>query len=136
MNEAAFDLPAGFSDRTVTCLTGKSPQGEGVLLLVERRILPEGMSLREAISAMTKTAMTRFINYQVLYEREVEVASRPALDVGARWRTETAEPVYDRRVHFTSGDAWLIVIGEAPMGERDFCDAYVDRVIGTLKLRE
>ena len=137
MNEAMFDLPdAGFVDQTVTCLTGTSPNGEGVLLLVERRPLPVDMSLRQAVAALVKDLMTRHIGYQVLFEREVEVASRPALDVGARWRTEGGAPIYDRRVHLTLGETWLSVIGEAPIAEREFCEAYVDHILASLQMRE
>ncbi len=137
MNEARFDLPdARFVDQTVTCLMGTSPSGEGVLLLVERRRLPVDMSLRQAVEANVKDAMTQNIGFRVLFEREVEVASRPALDVGARWRIEDGEPIYGRRVHLMLGEIWLIIIGEAPIAEREFCDAYIDHVLASLQLRE
>jgi hypothetical protein len=137
MNEAMFELPdVGFVDQTVTCLAGTSPNGEGVLLLVERRLLPVDMSLRQAVAALVKDAMTQHIGYRVLFEREVEVASRPALDVGARWRTENGEPIYDRRVHLTLGETWLIIMGEAPIAEREFCDAYIDHALASLQMRE
>lgn len=137
MNEAMFDLPdAGFVDQTVTCLAGTSPRGESVLLLIERRTLPATMSLRQAVAALSKDAMKRHIRYQVLFEREIEVASQPALDVGARWHTEEGEPIFDRRVHLTQGETWLILIGQAPIAEREFCEAYTDHVLASLQMRE
>jgi hypothetical protein len=137
MNEAMFDLPdAGFVDHTVTHLVGTSPGGEGVLLLVDRRPLPAAMSLRQVADALGKDAMRRFVGYQVLFEREVEVASQPGLDVGARWRTEGGTPIYVRRTHLAVGATWLIITGEAPIAEREFCDAYVDHVLASLQLRE
>jgi hypothetical protein len=138
MNEAMFDLPdAGFVDRTVTYLAGRSPGGHGVLLLAERRPLPEGVSLRDIVAAFGRDAMARFRGYQVLFEREIEVASRPALDVGARWRAEASgEPVYVRRTHFALGETWLIIAGEAPLAEREFCDAYTDHVLASLRIRD
>ena len=137
MNEAMFDLPdAGFVDQTVTSLVGTSPNGEAVLLLVERRPLPAAMSLRQVVAAVVKDAMTRHVRYQVLLEREVEVASRPAFDVAARWRAESGEPIYDRRVHLTLGGTWITILGEAPIAEREFCDAYVDHVLASLQIRE
>jgi hypothetical protein len=136
MNEAMFDLPdAGFVDQTVTCLTGTSPSGERVLLLVERRALPVNTSLRQAVAALVKDEMTRQVGYQVLFEREIEVASRPALDLGVRWRVES-EPIYGRRVHLTLGDTWLIIRGEAPIAEREFCEAYVEHVLASLQIRD
>lgn len=137
MNEAMFDLPeAGFVDHTVTYLAGNAPSGKGVLLLVERRPLPPDASLRQVAAAFGKDAMTRFAGYRVLFEREIEVASQPALDVGARWRADTGEPVYVRRVHLALGETWLIITGEAPIAEQEFCDAYVDHVLASLRIRE
>ncbi|UQA59898.1 DcrB-related protein [Polyangium aurulentum] len=136
MNEAMFDLPeAGFIDRTVTYLVGSSPGGNGVLLLVERRPLPVDTSLRQVVDALGKDAMTRFLGYRVLFEREIEVASQPALDVGARWRADSGEIVYVRRTHLALGETWLIITGEAPIIEREFCDAYIDHVLASLQLR-
>jgi len=137
MNEAMFDLPeARFVDQTVTCLMGTSPNGEGVLLLVERRRLPTDMSLRQAVAAYVKDAMTQHASYKALFDREIEVASRIALDVGARWRIDTGEPIYGRRVHLMLGETWLIIIGETPMAGREFCDACVDHVLASLKFRD
>jgi hypothetical protein len=137
MNEAMFDLPdAGFVDRTVTHLVGTSPGNDGVLLLVERRPLPVDKSLREVVAALGKDAMTRFLGYRVLFEREIEVASQLALDVGARWRSEAGEPVYVRRGHLALGETWLMITGEAPIGEREFCDAYIDHVLASLRIRD
>ena len=67
---------------------------------------------------------------------EVEVASHPAIDVGARWRAESGEPVDTRRTHLTLGSTWLIVAGEGPGAEREFCDAYVDHALASLRFRE
>jgi hypothetical protein len=137
MNEAVFDVPdAGFVDRTVTHLEGTSPGGNGVLLMVERRPLAVDKSLRQVVDALGKDAMTRFIGYRVLFEREIEVASQPALDVGARWCAESREPLYVRRTHLALGETWLIITGEAPIVEREFCDAYIDYVLASLRLRE
>jgi hypothetical protein len=137
MNEAMFDLPeAGFVDETVTCLTGRSPSGEGVLFMVERRRLPEGMSLPQGVAALVKDVMTQHTGYRVLFQRGVEVAGRPALDVGACWRTEHGAQIYERRVHLTVGETWLVIMGEAPIAEREVCEACVDHVLGSLRLRE
>jgi hypothetical protein len=136
MNEAMFDLPdVGFVDHTVTFLVGTSPGGAGILLLIERRPFPADKSLRQLVADHGKDATSRFLGYQVLFEREVEVASCPALDVAARWRTEEGEPVYARRAHLPLGSTWLMITGEAPFAEREFCDTYVDHVLASLRLR-
>jgi hypothetical protein len=137
MNEAAFDLPdAKFVDCTMTVLAGTSPSGAAVVLLVERRRLAVGKSLRQAAAEHGRDAMERLLGYTVIFEREVEIDARPAIDVGARWRTDEGEPIYTRRVHLTWGSTWLMIVGEAPGAEREFCDAYVDHVVASLRVRE
>ncbi len=74
--------------------------------------------------------------YTVLGEREVEVASFPAIDVSARWRTDAGEPIYTRRTHLVLGATWLVIACEAPFATRAACDAYVDQVLATFQLRD
>lgn len=137
MNEAMFDLPeAEFVDRTVTYLVGKSPAGNGVVLLVERRPYPGEKPLRQHATEHGIEAATRLRGYKVLFEREIEVAGQPAIDVGARWRADDGEPIYTRRTHLTMGPTWFIIAGEGPATDREFCDAYVDHVLTTIRLRE
>ncbi len=136
MNEAMFELPdAGFVDHTVTYLPATSPGGRQVLLLLERRPLGEGESLRQAVAEHGRDVAQRYFGYTVVFEREAQVASRPAIDVGARWRADTGEEIYTRRTHLLLGSARLIVTGEAPLVDQEFCDTYVDRVLATLELR-
>jgi hypothetical protein len=137
MNEAMFDLAeAGFVDRTVTYLEGTSPGGADVVLLVERQPFPEGKSLRQVTAQHVNDARKRLRGYSVIFQRDVEVAGLPAIDLGVRWREESGTPVYTRQTHLAVGGAWLIVAGEVPLAEREFCDAYVDRALGSLQLRE
>ncbi len=137
MNEAMFDLPdAGFVDHTVTYLPGKSPSGAEIVLLVERRPLPAGQSLREAVDAHGRDVAARYFGYTVVFDREVQVASRPAIDVAAEWRSDGGDAVFTRRTHLQLGSTRMIVTGEAPVAERDFCNGAVDHVLATLSLRE
>lgn len=136
MNEAAFDLPdSGFVDRTITYLEGKAPSGGDVVLLVERRPLPAGKSLRQAATENVNDARKRLRGFSVLFEREAEVAELPALDVGARWRDDKGM-IYTRQAQVAVGDTLLIIAGESPLEDRDHCDACVDHVIASLRLRD
>ena len=137
MNEAVFDVPdAGFVDHTVTYLAGTAPGGKGVLLLVERRPFPPASTLRQAVQAIGKDAATRFAGYRVLFERDILVGWRPALEVGARWRAEKGDPVYVRRVHLALAGTWLIFSSEGPVDEQALCDTHLDHVLATLRFRE
>lgn len=137
MNEAMFDLPeVGFVDRTVTYLEATSPAGGDVVLLVERHPLPEGKSLRQAMTEHVNDARKRLRGYSIIFQRDALVADFPALDLGVRWRDDDGAPIYTRQTHFALGSSWLIVAGEAPIADREFCDGYVDHVLGSLRLRD
>jgi hypothetical protein len=135
MNEAAFDLPDGFRDRTVTYLEGKSPEGTPVALLVQREPFPSGKTLRQVAAAHVNDAKTRLHGYVVLYEREILVDEVPAIDFGVRWRDDTGN-VYTRQAHLALDRTLLIVAGEVPFEERERCDTYVDHVLASLRLRD
>jgi len=133
MNEASFDLPpAGFVDRTVTYLEGKAPSGAAVVLMVERSPFPEGQSLRQAASAHVNDGKKRLRGYSLLFDRVSEIAGAPAIELGARWRDD-AGLVYSRQAHLVLGPTLLIVAGESPMEEQEFCDACVDHILATLR---
>jgi hypothetical protein len=136
-NEAAFDLPdAGFVDRTVTYLEGKSPAGNDVVFLMERHSFPQGKSLRQVTTDHIDDARRRLRGYSVLSQTDRQVCDLPAIDVGVRWRDESGEPVYTRQVHVVVGETWLIVAGEVHFEDRELCDAYVEQVVGSLRLRD
>ena len=86
LNEAKFELPDGrrIEDRTVTFLVGRSPRGAALMLLVERRPHAATSTLREAVDEHGRELERGYLGYAVLFDREVEVAGRPAIDVGAR----------------------------------------------------
>jgi hypothetical protein len=133
MNEASFDLPdVGFVDRTVTYLEGKAPSGVSVALMVERSRLPEGKSLRQMATAHMADGKKRLRGYSVLFERVTEIAGTDAIEMAARWRDD-AGLVYSRQAHLVLGPTMLILAGESPIEEREFCDAFVEHVLASLR---
>jgi hypothetical protein len=144
MNEAMFDLPEpGFVDRTLTCISGFTASGAELMLIVERRPLGRGTSLRQAVTEHTEDAETRFRGYKVLFEQEIQIAGHGAIDVGSRWRSDAGAAIYTRRVHLAldnaerevEGRVWLIFTCEVFYDERDAADAHLTHVIGSLKPR-
>ena len=144
MNEAMFDLPqTGFVDRTLTCISGFTASGAELMLIVERRPLERGTSLRQAVTEHMRDADARFRGYKPLFEQEIVIAEHGAIDVGSRWRSDAGAPIYTRRVHLAlenaerevGGRLWLIFTCEVFYDERDAADAHLTHVIESLKLR-
>ncbi len=132
MNEAAFDLPQGFVDRTVTVLEAATEDGEGVSIIVERSPLPRGQSLQQATKERLLTARKDVRGFSILYERDCEVARTKAIDVGTKWRDDDGI-VYTRSIHLALGDMLLIIAGEAGFEDRETCDRVLDHVAGSLR---
>lgn len=138
MNEAMFEMPpeGGFVDKTVTYFEGTSPSGADVILLVERQPFPDGKDLRGAVQEHVSHARTRLRGYSIVFEREAEVGGLPGIDLAARWRDDEGELVYTRQTHLQAGpDWWIIVAGESPLDDAEFCDSYVNHVLSTMRPR-
>lgn len=135
-NEAAFDLPdMGFVDRTVTLLQAESPGGGEIALLLQRFPLPVGKSLRDVVKTHLGQSTRSLRAYSVIFERDSEVSSAPAIEIAFRWRGED-NMVYTRQAHLVVGTQWLVVAANAPLAERETCDQLLEHVLSTLRVRD
>lgn len=136
MNEIAFELPEmGFVDRTLHVLGAKTESGDDLELLVNRRPIDEGKSLQEVVAERIAEARRTLRAYSVLFQRDLEVASLPGIDVGERWRNDSGM-VYTREVHFAVDRVALSISGNVPLEEKDLCDACMEHVIRTVSIRD
>ena len=132
MNEAAFDLPAGFVDRTVTHLEATTDDGGEVALLVERHPIGPDETLSNAVARRMTEARKETRGLTVLSERQIRVGDQPAIEVVSRWRDDD-DIAYTRAVHWMAGTTLLIVAGESSFQEREICDRVVEHVIGSIR---
>jgi len=133
MNEAMFELPdAQFEDGTITTLAGSS-RGAPVVVRFERAPLTSS-SLRDAVRAHERALANEQLAYVVLFERERQIAARPAFETGASFRGGEGEAVYSRRTHIGLGETRLILMGQAALGDREACDACVEHILETLRV--
>jgi hypothetical protein len=132
MNEARFDLPDGFVDRTITYFEGRSESGADHILSIERHPVPKGKSLRELVAQHQLEGRKKLRGFTVIFEREAKVGEEPAIEVATRWRAEDVM-VYTRQFHFVLGDTWLIAACEGPLEERVLGDRLIEHVVGTMR---
>jgi hypothetical protein len=136
MNEAAFELPeAKFVDNTVTMLEFKAPSGAELRLTIQRFPLEDGKSLRDVVTSHVGQASRTLRAHAVLWNRDSEISGAAAIEVAARWRGSDYM-VYTRQAHLAIEMIWLVIAGNAPLEEREICDEYLDRVLGTLRIRD
>jgi hypothetical protein len=133
MNEGAFELE-GFTDHTVHALDTTLPNGKRLTFVASRNPLPDGKSLREMVAEYLKQQARRLSGYAVLDQRDGEWAGAPALEVRVRWRHEGGV-LYQRQTHFALLDHCLFLGMTAPLDEQETCEARMEQVRSTLRLR-
>jgi hypothetical protein len=136
MNELAFELPdLGFRDVTVTELATQLAEGRSSTLVVHREPMREGASLHQLVADNLREAGIHQRGHEVIFQRESEIASRPAIEHAARWRGAQGM-VYTRQAHLVHEGHWLVFGASAWFEDRAKCDAYLDHVLATLRLRD
>ena len=135
VDEASFELPnLEVADRTVNVLELGGGAVPGLGLLVARSPFPVGKTLREVVGVHVEQERRSLRAWSLLFERDIEVEGQPAIELGTRWRGDSGM-VYQRQAHIGLPDIVLLLVGNAPLEERATCDAYMDHVLWTLRLR-
>jgi hypothetical protein len=131
IDEAAFELPhLSVVDRTVHAIE----LGPDLGLLLARRPFPTGRSLREDVAAYIDDERGRLRAFSLLHERAIEVAGRPALDLGVRWKSASGM-IYQRQAHIALGDLVLLLMGQGPLEHREQIDGHVELALETTTTR-
>jgi hypothetical protein len=105
-------------------------------LTVARNELPEGGSIVEAVEANLRRATIELRAHKLIGRREIQIGGVPAVEVATEWIDDQGEGVYTRQVHFAFGETWMTLAVNGPLGEREKCDAVIEEVEGTFRLRE
>jgi hypothetical protein len=152
MNEGAFELPEGagphpglradepryapgpFIDRTLHVLEGDLPGDAPLALVVHRAPFPPGKTLRELVLSRLTRERDQLAGHAVIEEREAAWAGAPALEISSHYR-QGDEVIYQRQAHLMLGDTWLYFALSAPYAEREACDARLDTLRASLRLR-
>jgi hypothetical protein len=135
-NELALDLPdVGFVDRTVTTLEAITPGGHVHALTVSRAPLADSADLAAHVKANLGRASVQLRSHQVLFVRDAEIASCPAIEVATQWRGALSW-IYTRQAHLAVSGQWLVFSANAPLDARETCDELLEQVLGTLRIRD
>lgn len=135
MNWAAFELPeAGIKDRTTHVVEIAHPEHEGITLVVYHEDFPPGKNLTQLAASRVAEEMARLKGYSVIERTETEWAGTPAVEVASRWRHE-GKVIYQRQAHLAVEGTWTYFALSGPFAARETCDAWLERIRGSLRLR-
>jgi hypothetical protein len=136
INEAAFTLPDGeFVDRTVHVLEKKLPGGDSLGVLVLRRRVEDGTTLREIVTKHLADDAKRLNGFTVLDTIETTLAGAPAIVVSARWR-HAGKVLYQRQAHLAVDWTWMLFAVSGPLSDREACDEAFEGLAGSLAWRQ
>ncbi len=131
-DEARFEVPQSWADKSVTALEYRRPEGP-VRVVVMRQ--PRGKSeLRELHKARLVDLRRRLAGFELVHEDEVLLAGRAAFDVAMRYRDEEAH-LYQRAATLVVG-AKLVTVGViAPVDLAAQADELFQRIRASLAIR-
>ncbi|MBL9023023.1 MAG: DcrB-related protein [Myxococcales bacterium] len=136
VNEASFQLPdAEFIDKTVNVLETRTASGGELGIVMSRTRMPREKTLRQMVDEHIAEEKRALRAYAVLFEREIQVANVPAIEVGVRWRIDSGM-VYHRHVHVAVWDTYLLVSTNTALQEQAICDMVMDQVLQTFRFIE
>ncbi len=135
MNEGVFDLPdADFHDKTVQLLSTKLEGDKELSLVVCRARMATSSSLEDVVGAHVAHEAKSLRAFAVLSRGAGQWAGADGIDVSSRYRL-TQDMAYQRQVHLAIWNQWVMFGVTGPLSERERCDAYLEHVLTTFRLR-
>jgi hypothetical protein len=135
INEARFVLPdRELVDRTVHVVELPLPGDDAIGVVVGRRRMEEGQSLRELVAGHLAEDAKRLSGFTVLDQTEGTVAGAPAIFVRSRWRNE-GSVLCQRQAHVAVDWTRMLFAVTGPLAERAACDEAFDGLLESLVWR-
>ena len=137
MDEAAFELPGAWQDKSVHVLsTTLQPSGARVALCVSRTEAPTGAPLRVQVDRALED-QRRGLNAYELVDRQddVVVAGLPAVATTVRFRMPEG-PMHQRQVFLLANGRLLIIAATARWPDRTESDGVLETLLSSLSFRE
>jgi hypothetical protein len=135
LNEAVISLPERrFVDKTIHGLEAKLPGDKTLGVLVTRRPLESGQSLRALVDENIELNKRRLGSFTVIDEKEALAGGLPAILLRTSWRREGRD-LYQRQAHVVVGAQLLVFAVSGPLDERRACDDTFGIMVETIVWR-
>lgn len=135
MNEAEFEIPADWADRSVNIFAVGNTPPLPLSFVISRDELKKGQELADFADEKLDELGPQLQQFNLLEKRQVEVAGELALDAEFTWRSDKG-PMHQRQTYVRCGQRVLVFTVTAPRSLRDEHRAQVDALLASLKLRE
>ena len=140
INEAVFELPERrFDDKTIHGLEAKLPNGKTLGVLVHRRPVEQGKSLRQLVDDNILLNKTRLSGYAVLDEAETSIGGVPGIVLRTQWK-QSGTKYYQLQAHVAveaqgAAGTYMIFATSGPLEDQAACDETFDSILKTVNWR-
>ena len=132
-DEGVFDIPAHWSDRSVNILMSSKGETSDFSLVTSREELG-GRDFAAVIAAQMKELSKQMPGFRLLGQRETTVGGLPAIESRISFTTNGGQ-MYQRHAAVGYYGKALFFTATTLFKDTEGCDAALDEVLATLKLR-
>lgn len=135
INEAAFELPGVWDDKTVNILGAPAPDGSNYRLVVTRMDLEEGQALPAFVEKHLLEQSRQLRGFELLGQRESVIGDLPAMEAKLSWLSDgKAVFQYVAFVQYYKGV--VIFTGSSLAKYAESCEELMGELLPTLRFRE
>ncbi len=131
LDEAVIRVPEGFLDRTMNVLEWVTPEGERVVLVIQRELSP---ALDEYVEQQIAEYPSRFSGYRLVTAQK-RGDGPPAIELAIRSRSD-AGAMHHQQLFITIEQGVLIATATGKVAAADMCEKLIAELYASFQVRE
>lgn len=143
MDECSIRLPDDYRDRTVNAVEWKTPEGDRIVLMIQRDPAPAGPAdalpnevLEAYVAAQTREYPKRFAGYRLERDEAASGDTRGLALVRRAFRSsKDHDTLYHHQAFILAGHVILVLTAAAQARHRERVDAVIDEALGDIHFR-
>ncbi len=134
VEEMSFEVPEGYTDRTLNMFYPAS-QGGGAMSITVAREARTDEALPVQVGKFLKAFEKFMQSCKVVGQRETVVGNLGAREVKVHG-TQNKQPIYQRQAHVSWFGTMLTFFVTSPRGSAQKCDAVADAILASVRFRK
>lgn len=135
MDEAVFELPVPWEDKTVHALSLPLADGAKLGVTVSREAAPATSSLSALVDRALHLQQQKLPGFELVSRGDGSAGGMPSVEVVAKWRHATA-PIYQHHLYVAVYEQLLVFTVTTTWKHRGECGDALRAIAGSLKFRE
>jgi hypothetical protein len=135
IDEAAFELPGVWEDKTVHILSTPAPDGSNYGLIINRASLAEGQSLGAFVEKHLTELSRMLRGYELIGQRESVIGGLPATEAKLTWIND-GRAIFHYMAVVAYGGLVVIFTASSLAKYAESCEQLMSELLPTLRFRE